>query len=143
MKAVIQSAARVGSRVRIGDHDLVFDQPSSVAGGEDRGPSPLDVLVASIGACAHYFAAAYLYARGLSTADLTIDVEAEKEQTPSPRIGRIAIRVRVPARLSAQQLSGIEKAIKRCPAYGTLVHPPSVEIVIDGSGDVGVQLRSA
>jgi hypothetical protein len=45
--------------------------------------------------------------------------------------------------LSAQQLTGIERAIKRCPAYGTLVHPPSVEIVIDGSGDVGEQLRSA
>jgi uncharacterized OsmC-like protein len=72
MKAVIQSAARVGSRVRLGDHDLVFDQPSAVAGGEDRGPSPLDVLVASIGACAHYFGAAYLHARGLSTADLRL-----------------------------------------------------------------------
>ena len=142
MKALIQSAATVGSRVRLGDHDLVFDQPSTVAGGEDRGPSPLDVLVVSVGACAHYFAAAYLHARGLPTADLTVEVDAEKDQVPAPRIGRLGLKVRVPAGLSAQQLTGIERAIRRCPAYGTLVNPPSVEVVID-SPDAREQRRSA
>ena len=52
MKAVIESIGRVGSRARIGEHELVFDQPRSVPGGEDRGPSPLDVMVVSVAACA-------------------------------------------------------------------------------------------
>jgi len=143
MKAVIQSAATVGSRVRLGGHDLVFDQPSIVAGGEDRGPSPLDVLLVSIGACAHYFAVAYLYARGLPTADVTVEVEGEKAQTPAPRIGRIAIKVRVPAGLTEQQIAGIERAVKRCPAYGTLVYPPSIEIAVEPNRDSGEQRRSA
>jgi uncharacterized OsmC-like protein len=135
VKAIIQSAAKVGSRVRIGSHDLIFDQPSSVAGGEDRGPSPLDVLVVSVGACAHYFAAAYLHARGIPTTDLTVELESEKERAPAPRIGRIAITVRVPAGLSEKQIAGIELAVKRCPAYGTLVHPPSVEIAVVSNSD--------
>ena len=143
MNAVIQSAAKVGSRVRLGNHDLVFDQPPAVAGGEDRGPSPLDVLVASIGACAHYFGAAYLYARGISAADLVVEIDAEKVQTPAPRIGRLKIKVRPPTGLTDQQLTGIERAIRRCPAYGTLVHPPSVEIVVEPSPRENEQRRSA
>lgn len=134
MKAIIHSAAKVGSRVRLGSHDLVFDQPPGVPGGEDRGPSPLDVLVVSIGACAHYFAAAYLYARRISTADLAVEVESEKEQLPAPRVARLAIKVRVPPGLTRDQLTGIERAVKRCPAYGTLVHPPSIEITVESDG---------
>jgi uncharacterized OsmC-like protein len=135
MKAIVESLSKVGSRVRLGAHELIFDQPSTVDGGEDRGPSPLDVLVASIGACAHYFAAAYLHARGFPTSDLTVDIDADKESSPSPRVGRVAIKVRVPAGLSDQQLAAIERAIKRCPAYGTLVHPPSVEISVESATD--------
>ena len=134
MKAVIQSAAKVGSRVRIGNHDLVFDQPMSVPGGEDRGPSPLDVLVVSVGACAHYYASAYLYGRHLPTADLTVEVESEKEQVPVPRLARLAIKVRVPPGLSAEQMAAIERVVKRCPAYGTLVRPPSIEITVENDG---------
>ena len=108
MKAIIESAGNVASRVRLGDHELVFDQPRSVPGGEDRGPSPLDLMAVSVGACAHYYAAAFLYGRGLSTAGLSVEVEFEKERLPVPRIGHLALKVHLPAgisdRLSPRQL---------------------------------------
>jgi len=134
MKAVIESIGKVGSRVRVGQHELVFDQPRSVPGGEDRGPSPLDVMVVSVAACAHYFAAAYLHGRGLTTDGLTVEVDAEKERLPMSRIGRLAVRVKLPGGLSDKQLAGVERAVKSCPAYGTLLHPPSVEVAIEASG---------
>jgi len=86
MKAVVESIRGVGSRVRVGAHELIFDQPSSVPGGEDRGPSPLDVMAVSVAACAHYYAAAYLHGRGLSTEELTVEVEAalSSPRTPDP-----------------------------------------------------------
>jgi putative redox protein len=143
MKAIVQSAAKVGSRVRLGGHDLLFDQPGTVPGGEDRGPSPFDVLIASVAACAHYFAAAYLYARGLPTAGLVVEVEADKQQLPAPRIGRLALKVRVPFKLRPEQLAGIERAIRRCPAYGTLLHPPAIEIAIDEGSEPADERRSA
>jgi uncharacterized OsmC-like protein len=136
MKAVIESMGKVGSRVRLGDHEMVFDQPASVAGGEDRGPSPLDVLGASVAACAHYYAAAFLYGRGLPTAGLTVEVEAEKDRAPSPRIGRLAMKVRLPPGLSERQLVTVERAVKSCPAYGTLLHPPNVDLSIEVQGGV-------
>ena len=133
MKAIIESAGQVASRVRLGDHQLVFDQPRAVPGGEDRGPSPLDLMAVSVAACAHYYAAAFLYARGLPTEGLSVEVEFEKERLPVSRIGHLSLAVHLPAGLSDRQLVGVERAIKSCPAYGTLLQPPRVEISIDAS----------
>jgi hypothetical protein len=47
------------------------------------------------------------------------------------RIGRLAISVHAPPDLDERHLAGLERAIKSCPAYGTLLHPPSVEISVD------------
>ena len=131
MKTVIESIGKVASRVRVGGHELLFDQPATVPGGEDRGPSPLDVMSVAVAACAHYFAAAYLHGRGLPPEGLTVEVEADKERLPVSRIGRLAIRVHLPAGLTERHVAGIERAIKSCPAYGTLLHPPEVELSID------------
>ena len=43
----------------------------------------------------------------------------------------------VPAGLDARHLAGVERAIKICPAYGTLLQPPSVEISIERPADAG------
>ena len=137
MKAVIESIGKVGSCARVGGHELIFDQPAAVPGGEDRGPSPLDVMYVSVAACAHYFAAAYLHGRGLSPEGLAVEVTAEKERVPVSRIGRLEMKLRLPAGLTERHVAGIERAIKSCPAYGTLLHPPSVEISIDSPGQSG------
>jgi uncharacterized OsmC-like protein len=131
MKAVVETIGKVGSRARVGGHDLVFDQPASVPGGEDRGPSPLDVMSVAVAACAHYFAAAYLHGRGLPPEGLAVEVAAEKDRAPVSRLGRLALRVLLPPGLEARHVAGVERAIKSCPAYGTLLHPPSVELSID------------
>jgi uncharacterized OsmC-like protein len=131
VRVTIESIGKVGSRARVRSHELVFDQPASVPGGEDRGPSPLDVMSLSVGACAHYFAAAYLYARGLSPEGLSVEVMAGKERVPVGRIGHLEMKVNLPPGLTPLHVAGIERAIKGCPAYGTLLHPPEVDIAID------------
>ena len=88
-------------------------------------------MAAAVGACAHYYATAYLYGRGLSPDQVTVEVDAEKERAPVSRIGRLSITVRVPQTLDERQIAGIVRAINSCPAYGTLLHPPSVEIVVE------------
>ena len=136
MKAIVKSTGNVASRVRLGDHELIFDQPRSVPGGEDRGPSPLDLMAVSVATCAHYFAAAFLYGRGLSTEGLSVEVEFEKEHVPMSRIGWLALKVHLPTGLSDRQVAGVERAIKSCPAYGTLLQPPRVEISIEAPAPV-------
>ena len=143
MKAVVESIGKVGSRARVEGHEFVFDQPPSVPGGEGRGPSPLDVLLASVAACAHYFAAAYLHGRGIATEGLAVEADAEKERVPVSRIARVVMRVKLPAGLSERQVAGIERAIKSCPAYGTLVQSPTIDITIEGAPWPVSQAQSA
>ncbi len=131
MKARVTSAGGVASRVVLGDHVLTFDQPESVPGGQDRGPSPLDVMAASVGACAHYFASAYLSARKLDADDLIVEVEAEKVREPSPRFGSVRLRVVLPSGLRPDQRAAIERVVKNCPAYGTLVEGSEVTLVVE------------
>src|SRR3569832_1732812 len=121
MKAVIESIGRVGSRVELSGHELVFDQPASVPGGEDRGPSPLDVMSVSVAACAHYFAAAFLHARRLSPEGLRVEVPALMERLSVSFISCLDLLVRLPAGFYERHTAGVEKAINSCPAYGTLV----------------------
>lgn len=130
MKSIIESVGGVASRVQIGSHELVFDQASPVPHGEDRGPSPLDVMAAAVGACAHYFAAAFLHARKLSPVGLRVEVEAEKVRDPAPRFGKFSIRVVLPAGVPEQYLPQIERAVLNCPAYGTLARPPELELSV-------------
>lgn len=127
MKIVIESVGGVASRVALGSHQIVFDQPSAVPGGEDRGPSPLDVMAATVGACAHYFAAAFLLARKIPVEGLRVEVAAEKVREPQPRFGKVSIRLVLPAVVPESYLPQIERVVRNCPAYGTLVHPPELE----------------
>jgi len=143
MKVMVESIGKVGSRAQVGNHEVVFDQPATVPGGADRGPSPLDVMAVSVAACAHYFAAAYLHGRGLPTDGLTVEVEGEKARVPVSRLGRLSMKVHLPAGLDERQVAGIERAIRSCPAYGTLLHPPSVEVTIESEPDPQHQRQSA
>jgi uncharacterized OsmC-like protein len=133
MKTVIESAGGVASRVMIGNHELVFDQAAPVPGGEDRGPSPLDAMAVAVGACAHYYAAAFLFGRKLPTTGLRVETSFEKTKDPVPRIGRLDLRVVLPAGIPPQYLAAIERAVRHCPAYGTLQHPPEVTLAIDAT----------
>ena len=143
MRAIIESTGKVGSRTRVDNHEMVFDQPRTAPGGEDRGPSPLDVMVVAVGACAHYFASAYLYGRGHATDAVAVEVEADKDRVPVVRIGRLVIKVHLPPGLTDREITGVERAIKGCPAYGTLRHPPTVEITIDAPPAVATDRQTA
>ena len=144
MKAVIESIGAVGSRVRLGTHELSFDQPTLVPGGQDRGASPLDVLIVSVGACAHYFAAAFLQGRSLPVDTLRVEVEWAKDRAPTPRVSAVSIHVILPADVPDQYLPAIERAVRNCPAYGTLLHPPEVQLHIDRGAERAVtQLEGA
>lgn len=126
----IESAGGVASRVNIHGHELVFDQDPKF-GGQDLGPSPLEVLVAATAACAHYYAAAYLQARKLSVEGLAVEIQAEKAADRPARLGSVRIVVRVPAHVPAEHLGRLEVAVRACPAHGTLVAGVPLELTLD------------
>lgn len=115
----VESAGGVASRVNVGGHALLFDQPERF-GGQDLGPSPLEVMVASVGACAHYYAAAFLTARKLPVEGLELEIVAEKAKDHPARLASVRVVVQVPDAVPEELLGRMEAAVRACPAHNTL-----------------------
>lgn len=125
----VESAGGVASRVTVGGHPMLFDQPA-VVGGMDAGPSPFDVFVVTAGACAHYFAAAFLHARGFSTDGLVVHLRAEKALGTPKRLAALSLRVRLPAGVPSELRARVEAAVRTCPVWGTLTQPPTLSLEV-------------
>jgi len=115
----------------LGKHRIITDQPSS-QGGEDAGPTPPELLLASLGACSGHYAAEYLAARSLPLRGLKIHVSAEKATTPA-RLGSFRIEVAMPdsmAQADDRHRQGLLRAVKACIIHNTLTNTPDIDLEV-------------
>jgi len=130
MKVVYSGGKRFEAIAR--GHSLVSDQPID-SGGTDRGMTPPELFLASLGACAAYYAAEYLNARNLPAGGLEVHVSGEKGGKPV-RIAAIQVRVSAPGvDTDERHREGLRRAVERCLIHNTLLTAPHIEIAI-GSG---------
>lgn len=108
-------------------HRIVTDQPAS-NGGKDAGPTPPELLLASLGTCAGHYAAEYLRARGLSAKGLALQVFADKGAKPA-HLSLFRIEVTIP-NLSRKDREGLLRAVKSCLVHNTLRMPPVIDIEV-------------
>ena len=93
--------------------------------------TPPEFLLASLGTCAGYYALQYLKARGLSTVGLAVKVEAGKAAQPA-RMDQFQIVIAVPRLADARHREGVIRAAKNCLVHNTLLHAPSIELMVEG-----------
>jgi len=120
--------------IRIRDHQLTVDQPPS-AGGDDAGPSPTELFVASLVGCVAHYGHLFLARHGLhdglaAEADWWVDLGAE-------RLTRAAIRVQAPP-LPPELKAGFQAALEHCLVHNTLRYEPEVAIQVTSQDDAGV-----
>ncbi|HXJ40079.1 MAG TPA: OsmC family protein [Bryobacteraceae bacterium] len=108
-------------------HRVLSDQPAG-NGGTDQGMTPPELLLASLGTCAGYYAVEYLKARSLPAEGLNIQVSAEKATQPA-RLGSFLIDVSMPG-LEQRHVEGLNRAVKACLIHNTLLHPPKIDTVV-------------
>src|SRR5215813_2009961 len=109
-------------------HRVVSDQPPENH-GTDAGMTPPELLLASLGACAGYYAAEYLRARSLPLEGLTIHVSAEKALQPA-RLASFRIEVEAPGAQDEKSREGVFRAVKKCLIHNTMMNAPEFEIVV-------------
>ena len=109
-------------------HRVICDQPRE-SGGEDAGMTPPEFLLASLGACAAYYAAQYVKTRNLTVRELKVAVNAEKAVLPT-RLASFRIDVSAPG-LEEQHEPGLMRAVKACLIHNTLLTQPRIEIAIE------------
>ena len=129
MEITVQHLGAVQFEVRARKHTLLCDQPEE-AKGFDEGMSPPELLLASLGTCAGYYAAEYLRAARLEAEGMQIHVSARKAKDP-PRLAHFDIRVEVPLELDEKHREGVLKAVHKCLIHHTLLHAPTIETTVE------------
>jgi len=127
MEVLIRHLGKVKFEANARGHRVICDQPAN-NGGADEGMTPPELLLASLGTCAGFYAAEYLRTRSLSAEGLEIKVSAEKAAQPA-RLASFRIEVITPA-LEEKHEAGVLRAVKGCLIHNTLVNLPEVETVV-------------
>ena len=112
-------------------HTIICDQPAS-NNGTDEGMTPPELMLASLGSCAAYYAAEYLRTRDLAQTGVEVTVNAEKLLKPA-RLGNFDIHIVSPVTLSPEQEEAMMRSVKHCLIHNTLLSPPEIQIKIDAA----------
>ncbi|WP_051712364.1 OsmC family protein [Spirillospora albida] len=116
------------------DHVVSVDQPYS-AGGTDTGPTPVELFVASVAACAAHCARGHLRRLGLPAGGLEVTADFAMGEGALAGVSRIALAVRPPLAVRGAVLDGLLDAVRRCAVRNSIIDPPriGVEVVAEGT----------
>ena len=103
--------------LEIRDHHLTADEPEE-NGGADEGPSPQELLAASLASCTAITIEMYAKRKGWAIDDLVVDVNYEPAQRGSPT--RFEMSVKLPKELPEEQRERLMQIAAKCPVHRTL-----------------------
>jgi putative redox protein len=126
MEITVKQIDRFKFSIDARSHTLISDQPVE-NGGDNAGMTPPELMLASLGSCAEFYAVQYLRTRKLEDHGVEVRVTAEKLMQPA-RLGNFRIHVTCPAELNADQTEGLRRSVHHCLIHATLLSAPSVEI---------------
>lgn len=129
MEVTIEHIGAVQFEIKARQHTIASDQPAD-NGGYDEGMTPPELLLASLGSCAAFYASQYLRKFKLATEGTRVRVIADKVKDPVARIDNFRIEIETPLELTDQHRAGVERAVQHCLIHNTLLHPPQIAIEI-------------
>ena len=125
MEVTVEHLGAMQFAIKAREHSVVSDQPAE-NGGFDEGMTPPELMLASLGSCAGFYASQYLKKKGLATEGTLVRVFAENAKNPS-RLDNFKIEVDVPA-VEEEHRKGVEEAVHHCLIHNTLQHPPRITL---------------
>ena len=121
---------RLKQTVAMRGHTLVSDEPKD-EGGDDSGPSPQELLAASLASCTAITIEMYANRKGWEIGDVTVQVDYEPAQRGSPT--RFKLRVDFPKELPEEQRERLMQIGAKCPVHrvleGEVMFEETVELV--------------
>lgn len=108
-------------------HTLRTDQPVK-SGGDDSGPAPFDVFLASLATCSGYYALRFCQERGIDVDGLGVTLETVRDEE-SKRLAKIKTEIRLPQGFPDKYRRAIVRAVDQCTVKRHLLEPPELETV--------------
>ena len=103
--------------LEIRSHRMTADEPKD-QGGTDEGPSPQELLAASLASCTAVTIEMYAKRKGWDIGEVEVDVNYEPAQKGSPT--KFTMAVRLPKELPEEQSERLMQIAAKCPVHRTL-----------------------
>lgn len=127
--------------ITMGSHELLADEPVSV-GGLDTGPSPYDLLLASLGACTAMTLRLYADRKGIALERVSVRLGHRKihaadcescatADKPGGQIDRIDRVITLAGSLDDAQRERLREIADRCPVHRTLTSEIDIRTELD------------
>ena len=117
MKATARRKGKYAHEIDVRNHRVVIDEPRN-EGGDDDGPSPQEMLAASLASCTAVTMEMYAKHKGWDLGP----VEVECEYTPAERgcPTKFNLVLRLPRGLSDEQVKRLKVIAAKCPVHRAL-----------------------
>jgi putative redox protein len=114
------SAQRIGGFrhiVKVRQHRLNCDEPAD-SGGDDAGPSPQELLAASLASCTAVTIEMYAARKGWELRDVEVACDYVPAERGCPT--KFALTLRLPSDLSDEQVARLKVIATKCPVHRIL-----------------------
>ena len=117
MRAIAIRKGKFEHEVRVREHRLTADEPEDI-GGRDLGPSPEELLAASLASCTAITMQMYAERKGWDLTGLEVDCDYQPAERGRPT--QFDLVMRLPESLSDEQVERLTVIAAKCPIHRTL-----------------------
>jgi uncharacterized OsmC-like protein len=131
MKMKVELYGKRKFNIKIGNFKVITDLPRE-KGGEETGPTPSELFVASLGSCVALYCVNYLDTAGLDPSELSADIEWDFSEDRPSRVDKVSISLKIPHAELGKRKNAVLAAAKSCTIHNTLQNPPEITISVEG-----------
>ncbi|HTX32075.1 MAG TPA: OsmC family protein [Solirubrobacteraceae bacterium] len=112
-----QTGAPFTHRVTMRGHELTVDEPGEM-GGEDEGPSPQELLAASLASCTAITVEMYAQRKDWDIGPVEVECEYTPAEAGAPTVFNLVLRL--PGACTDEQVERLRAIAAKCPVHRTL-----------------------
>src|SRR4051794_31049123 len=116
-KAISVRTGKLRQSVKVGNHEIVVDEPRS-QGGDDDGPEPQELLAASLASCTAITMEMYAERKGWDIGDVEVACNYQVAERGSPT--QFELILRFPDSLGDEMVERLQVIAAKCPVHRTL-----------------------
>ena len=124
MEMVFSGGLSVAARFK--GHEVLTDQPVRV-GGDDKGPAPFDLFLASIGTCMAFYALQFCRMRQIDTEGLEVSLETRRNRDTG-MVERIDVDLGLPPDFPDKYVSAVVRSMNQCAVKRHMQDPPEFQV---------------
>jgi putative redox protein len=114
-------------RIAVRGHEVVVDQ-SIADGGEDLGPTPTELFVASLASCVAFYGGRFCRRHGVDPAGLTVSCDFEMASDRPARVSAIEVRLSTPPGFPEEKLPRLQAVVDHCTVHNSIIQRPAIDI---------------